>query len=216
VRGVPDFLASNSRLPNAIRGDMAAQSWTPGDRAATRCRWQRPSPWPEISSPRISPAPARARRASDLKNLPTGVLEARFPLRVNHYGYRRGSGGTGLHRGGDGVTREYETQADGGYVTVWFERTRTKARGLFGGQADTLTRVHVTSGDREPEYRLNVSRRPGGFCRRLIAATARPAPTGHAEHWSGRTGGTGPRRCWFQHRARLARDQDFTLKPLAS
>jgi N-methylhydantoinase B len=42
--------------------------------------------------------------AGDLKNLSIEVLEARFPLRVNHYGYRRGSGGTGLHCGGDGVT----------------------------------------------------------------------------------------------------------------
>jgi N-methylhydantoinase B len=46
------------------------------------------------------------------------------------------------------------------YVTLWFERTRTKAWGLFGGQAGTPTQVHVTSGDREPEYLLKVNRRP--------------------------------------------------------
>jgi hypothetical protein len=52
--------------------------------------------------------------------------------------------------------------------------------------------------------------------RRLIAATARPAPPGHAEHWSGWTRSHQARARWFHHRARLARDQDLTLKPLAS
>jgi SRSO17 transposase len=52
--------------------------------------------------------------------------------------------------------------------------------------------------------------------RRLIAATARPSPPGHAEHWSGWTRSHQARARWFHHRARLARDQDLTLKPLAS
>ena len=34
------------------------------------------------------------------------VLEWRFPLRVDSFGIRRGSGGEGRHRGGDGVVRE--------------------------------------------------------------------------------------------------------------
>jgi len=52
--------------------------------------------------------------------------------------------------------------------------------------------------------------------RRLIAATARPSLPGHAEHWSGWTRSHHARARWFHHRARLARDQDLTLKPLAS
>ena len=52
--------------------------------------------------------------------------------------------------------------------------------------------------------------------RRLIAATARPSPPGHAEHWSGWTRGHQARARWFHHRARLARDQDITMKPVAS
>jgi hypothetical protein len=49
--------------------------------------------------------------------------------------------------------------------------------------------------------------------RRLIAATARPSPPGHAEHWSGWTRSHQARARWFHHRARLARNQDITLKP---
>jgi SRSO17 transposase len=52
--------------------------------------------------------------------------------------------------------------------------------------------------------------------RRLIAATARPSPPGHAEHWSGWTRTHQARARWFHHRARLAPDQNLTLKPLAS
>jgi 5-oxoprolinase (ATP-hydrolysing) len=34
------------------------------------------------------------------------VLETRFPVRIERFAIRRGSGGDGLHRGGDGVVRE--------------------------------------------------------------------------------------------------------------
>ncbi len=56
-------------------------------------------------------------------NTPVEVLEMLYPLRVNRYGIRRGSGGDGQHRGGDGLIREYEflypTQ-----VTLLTERRR--------------------------------------------------------------------------------------------
>src|SRR5690606_13001038 len=41
------------------------------------------------------------------------VLEARLPLRVRRFGLRRGSGGAGAHRGGDGLVREIELTAPG-------------------------------------------------------------------------------------------------------
>lgn len=41
------------------------------------------------------------------------VLEARLPLRVRRFGLRRGSGGAGTHRGGDGLVRELELTAPG-------------------------------------------------------------------------------------------------------
>ena len=36
------------------------------------------------------------------------VLEARYPVRVCEFSIRRGSGGAGEHRGGDGVVRRIE------------------------------------------------------------------------------------------------------------
>ena len=36
------------------------------------------------------------------------VLEQRYPVRLWRFALRRGSGGAGRHRGGDGVVREFE------------------------------------------------------------------------------------------------------------
>ena len=43
---------------------------------------------------------------SNTLNTPIEALEREFPLRVVEYALRRGSGGAGRHRGGDGVVRE--------------------------------------------------------------------------------------------------------------
>ena len=45
---------------------------------------------------------------SNTLNTPVEALELEFPLRVVAYALRRGSGGDGAHRGGDGVVREVE------------------------------------------------------------------------------------------------------------
>ncbi|MBI4577531.1 MAG: hydantoinase B/oxoprolinase family protein, partial [Planctomycetes bacterium] len=44
-------------------------------------------------------------------NTPVEALEAAFPLRVRRYEVRRGSGGAGRYRGGDGIRREVEILA---------------------------------------------------------------------------------------------------------
>jgi 5-oxoprolinase (ATP-hydrolysing) len=36
------------------------------------------------------------------------ILEMRFPVRVREFSIRRGSGGAGRHRGGDGIVRRLE------------------------------------------------------------------------------------------------------------
>ena len=41
-------------------------------------------------------------------NTPIEALEHAYPFRVRRYGVRRGSGGRGQHRGGDGIVREIE------------------------------------------------------------------------------------------------------------
>ena len=48
---------------------------------------------------------------SNTLNTPVEALELEFPLRAVEYSLRRGSGGAGRHRGGDGVVRELEALA---------------------------------------------------------------------------------------------------------
>ena len=48
---------------------------------------------------------------SNTLNTPVEALELEFPLRVVRHAIRRGSGGAGRHRGGDGLVRELEAQA---------------------------------------------------------------------------------------------------------
>jgi N-methylhydantoinase B/oxoprolinase/acetone carboxylase alpha subunit len=41
-------------------------------------------------------------------NTPVEALEHQYPVRIRTYAVRRESGGEGMHRGGDGIVREYE------------------------------------------------------------------------------------------------------------
>jgi N-methylhydantoinase B len=77
-------------------------------------------------------------------NTPVEVLEHALPLRILRYGLRRGSGGGGTHRGGDGIVREFELLEDA-TLTLVGERRRRPPYGLDGGGPgmvgeDTLTR----------------------------------------------------------------------------
>ncbi|MFY9910615.1 MAG: hydantoinase B/oxoprolinase family protein [Candidatus Sulfotelmatobacter sp.] len=65
-------------------------------------------------------------------NTPAEALEYAYPLRVRRYSLRQGSGGNGLHRGGDGIVREIEVLT-GCQVTLLSERRRYAPWGLAGG-----------------------------------------------------------------------------------
>ncbi len=65
-------------------------------------------------------------------NTPAEALEYAYPLRVTRYALRRGSGGAGRWRGGDGVIREVELLADA-QVTILSERRRHTPWGAAGG-----------------------------------------------------------------------------------
>jgi N-methylhydantoinase B len=67
-------------------------------------------------------------------NTPIEVLEMNYPLRIRRYQVRRGSGGAGRRRGGDGIVREYELLAPAS-VTLLTERRRRGPWGLQGGAA---------------------------------------------------------------------------------
>jgi N-methylhydantoinase B len=67
-------------------------------------------------------------------NTPIEALEAYYPLRVTRYALRRGSGGSGRHRGGDGVVREIELLTDA-EVSILTERRTSRPPGVAGGRA---------------------------------------------------------------------------------
>ncbi len=65
-------------------------------------------------------------------NTPIEVLETTFPVRIERYAIRRGSGGKGKYRGGDGIIREYFF-LEPLTVSLLTERRKTKPYGLRGG-----------------------------------------------------------------------------------
>jgi 5-oxoprolinase (ATP-hydrolysing) len=60
------------------------------------------------------------------------ILEARYPVRVRSFSVRRGSGGNGLYRGGDGLVRELEFLREV-EVSILSERRAMNPFGLAGG-----------------------------------------------------------------------------------
>jgi N-methylhydantoinase B len=80
-------------------------------------------------------------------NTPVEAFEHLYPLRIRSYRIRSGSGGTGKHRGGDGIVREYEflTGAD---VTILSDRRERGPYGLFGGAAGARGRNSLLRGKR--------------------------------------------------------------------
>ena len=65
-------------------------------------------------------------------NSPIEVLEHSYPVRVRRYSLRRGSGGAGKWRGGDGVIREIELLVESQVSLLGYRRKRGPY-GLAGG-----------------------------------------------------------------------------------
>jgi N-methylhydantoinase B len=70
---------------------------------------------------------------SNTLNTPVEALEREFPLRVVRYALRRGSGGDGRHRGGDGVVRELQALSEIAFSLI-ADRRRHPPRGAYGGE----------------------------------------------------------------------------------
>jgi N-methylhydantoinase B len=110
---------------------------------------------------------------TNTKNTPIESLSTHYPFRITRYTLRRGSGGGGMHPGGDGIDREIEFLEEA-TVSLMGERRRHHPWGLHGGEPgatgeDVLVR---SSGSEEalagkatfevaPGDRLRV-RTPGG------------------------------------------------------
>ncbi len=103
---------------------------------------------------------------TNTRNTPIESLEYAYPLRVRSLRVRRGSGGRGLHPGGDGIERAIELLAPA-RVTVIAERRTLAPWGLAGGAAGQrgLTRV------RRPGGRTRAETLPGKFTLSLEAGS---------------------------------------------
>jgi N-methylhydantoinase B len=105
---------------------------------------------------------------SNTLNTPIEALELEFPLRVVEYALRRGTGGSGRHRGGDGVVREFEATAPLSF-SLLTERRRHAPPGAGGGEPGAPGRNLLdgeelppkASGALEPGQRLRIET-PGG------------------------------------------------------
>jgi N-methylhydantoinase B len=105
---------------------------------------------------------------SNTLNTPIEALEREFPLRVTEYALRRGSGGTGVHRGGDGVVREIEALEEMTFSLI-AERRRHRPSGAADGGPGACGRDELdgrslpgkATGTIRPGERLRIET-PGG------------------------------------------------------
>jgi N-methylhydantoinase B/oxoprolinase/acetone carboxylase alpha subunit len=100
------------------------------------------------------------------QNTPLEALENYLPLRIRRYALRKGSGGEGRFRGGDGIVREYEF-GQPARVTIMSERRRFAPYGLGGGRPGAPGRNTLISGGKPRllKSKANLTVRPGDILR---------------------------------------------------
>jgi N-methylhydantoinase B len=81
---------------------------------------------------------------------PAEAIELEYPLRVERWELRTGSGGAGAHRGGDGVVRELRVLEDC-RLSVLAERRRHTPPGRAGGQDGARGWTLVNGEEQEPK-----------------------------------------------------------------
>lgn len=83
-------------------------------------------------------------------NTPIEALEHAYPLRVACYALRRGSGGRGLHHGGDGVRRDIELLANADVSILSERRSRGPAGRAQGESGEPGENTLICGGARRP------------------------------------------------------------------
>ncbi|HYJ88370.1 MAG TPA: hydantoinase B/oxoprolinase family protein [Pyrinomonadaceae bacterium] len=81
-------------------------------------------------------------------NTPAEALEYAYPLRVREYRVRKGSGGKGKQRGGEGVIREIETLVPA-RMSLLSDRRKRKPYGLQGGDDGKVGNAAIIRGGRQ-------------------------------------------------------------------
>jgi len=99
---------------------------------------------------------------SNTLNTPVEALELSYPLRVERYELRRGSGGAGRFRGGDGVVRELRV-LESCRLSLLTQRRALAPRGAAGG-ADGLPGRNLLNGNELPAF-ATIDLEPGDLLR---------------------------------------------------
>ncbi len=91
------------------------------------------------------------------------ILERRFPVRLEAFAVRAGSGGEGARRGGDGAVRRLRFLAPM-EAALLSTRRRHAPQGLAGGEAALPGRQRLIKADgaiKELEGRFSITAKPG-------------------------------------------------------
>ena len=107
---------------------------------------------------------------SNTLNTPIEALELAYPLRVERYALRLGSGGAGAHRGGDGVVRELRV-LEACRLSLLSQRRRTRRAGVAGGEPGAPGRTLLNGEELPPIATRDLG--PGDVLRRRDARRRR-------------------------------------------
>lgn len=86
-------------------------------------------------------SPATRVHLTNTSNTPVEMIEANYAIRIEQQSIRRGAGGAGKFRGGDGVVRSYRVLAPTMWLTTCVERMHIPPYGLQGGEAGKPYRI---------------------------------------------------------------------------
>jgi N-methylhydantoinase B len=92
---------------------------------------------------------------SNTLNTPVEALELEFPLRVERYELRYGSGGAGARRGGDGIDRRVRV-LEPATACVLADRRRHGPAGKQGGEAGAPGRTLLDEQELPPKATVHV------------------------------------------------------------
>ncbi|GAA3667471.1 hydantoinase B/oxoprolinase family protein [Microbacterium marinilacus] len=93
---------------------------------------------------------------TNTSNLPVEALEAEYPLMVEAYELRGGSGGDGEHRGGMGIRRKVRVEAPDVHFWLDTSRQRSQPWGLAGGEPGASSRVELSEDARPVDHGYTV------------------------------------------------------------
>lgn len=92
-------------------------------------------------------SPLKTLGHGDTRDIPVEIMESRFPLVCHSYRFLPGSGGDGLHRGGDATERVLEIKAPEVLAEFSLDRTLDPPWGLNGGGSGRPGDIEVRTPD---------------------------------------------------------------------